>query len=325
MPTYGRGNTDLKNSFINVTEDATLKGVVIYYPDQPCQNEIPSEYPATIHMYGNNAAIQDIELLNSYIGVWAVEAHRHYIARIQGQPIYIGLYIDETYDIGRIEDVHFNPWFCKEINYLYTQTQFGRSFVMGRSDWEYVFNTFSFAYAIGYHFIETSTGSMNGNFLGIGADYACNASIVVDQSQPPGLLITNGEFTSFHNDEFAPNNTFESTQVLIYKDNVGPVVFSASSFWGPSQNIARLYSDSTLTFQGSQFVQWNLQNKNLDSAAIYANNGNVIVEACEFQQNGTQIQIDSGGNKLIFTNNILKDGMYSKIDSNVKTAINNNL
>ena len=26
---------------------------------------------------------------------------------------------------------------------------------MGRSDWEYVFNTFSFGYAIGYHFIAT--------------------------------------------------------------------------------------------------------------------------------------------------------------------------
>lgn len=39
---------------------------------------------------------------------------------------------------------------------------------MGRSDWEYVFNTFAFAYSIGYHFIERATGSMNGNFLGIG-------------------------------------------------------------------------------------------------------------------------------------------------------------
>ena len=40
------------------------------------------------------------------------------------------------------------------------------AFVFGRSDWEYVFNTFAFAYAIGYHFIERETGSMNGNFLG---------------------------------------------------------------------------------------------------------------------------------------------------------------
>lgn len=48
---------------------------------------------------------------------------------------------------------------------------------------------------------------MNGNFLGIGADYACNASVQVDAAQAPGLLITNGEFTSFHDKSFAPNNT----------------------------------------------------------------------------------------------------------------------
>jgi hypothetical protein len=35
---------------------------------------------------------------------------RHYIARIQGQPLNIGVFIDSTYDIGRIENVHFNPW-----------------------------------------------------------------------------------------------------------------------------------------------------------------------------------------------------------------------
>lgn len=65
-------------------------------------------------------------------------------------------------------DVHFNPWFSSKDPFVYYQTTYGRAFVMGRSDWEYVFNTFAFAYAVGYHFIERATGSMNGNFLGIG-------------------------------------------------------------------------------------------------------------------------------------------------------------
>lgn len=75
---------------------------------------------------------------------------------------------------------------------------------------------------------------MNGNFVGIGADYACNASVQVggcdrsiggievcsclelllkvDASQAPGLLITNGEFTAFHNKDFAPNSTASKGQ-----------------------------------------------------------------------------------------------------------------
>lgn len=44
----------------------------------------------------------------------------------------------------------------------------GRAFVFARTDWEYVFNTFAFGYAIGYHFIASPQGSCNGNFLGIG-------------------------------------------------------------------------------------------------------------------------------------------------------------
>lgn len=36
-------------------------------------------------MVGNNAAVTDIELLNSFNAISAVQAHRHYIARIQGQ------------------------------------------------------------------------------------------------------------------------------------------------------------------------------------------------------------------------------------------------
>ena len=58
-------------------------------------------------------AVTDVELLGAWNGVAAVAAHRHYIARVQGQPLNIGVFVDETYDIGRIEDVHFNPWYYR--------------------------------------------------------------------------------------------------------------------------------------------------------------------------------------------------------------------
>jgi hypothetical protein len=97
-----------------------------------------------------------------------VGAGRHYIARIQGQPINTGIYVDETYDIGRIEDVHWNPWYADDKTFMSWQLLHGRAFVFARTDWEYVLNTFAFGYAIGYHFIASSKGSCNGNFLGIG-------------------------------------------------------------------------------------------------------------------------------------------------------------
>ena len=145
-------------------------------------------FAPTVRLAGSNAAVTDVELLNSYIGVNATGAPRHYIARIQGQPIAVGVFVDQTFDIGRIEDCHFNPWgpgLRGTVGQF--QLRYGRAFVIERSDWEYVFNTFAFGYAIGYHFtistanfnpgIENSKGC-NGNFVGIGADYCRNASVL---------------------------------------------------------------------------------------------------------------------------------------------------
>jgi hypothetical protein len=51
---------------------------------------VPAPYPYTIVMTGNNPSVQDVELLNSYNGISAVGAARHYIARVQGQPTNVG-------------------------------------------------------------------------------------------------------------------------------------------------------------------------------------------------------------------------------------------
>mgnify|MGYP001138675219 CR=1 FL=1 len=37
-------------------------------------------------MKDNNPAVLDVELLNSFNGIQAVSAHRHYIARVQVRP-----------------------------------------------------------------------------------------------------------------------------------------------------------------------------------------------------------------------------------------------
>jgi hypothetical protein len=240
MPTQGKGvpcDINCTRAFVTVTENAVLRGFSIYYPEQE-NKKTPVAYPWTVFCgdpdkkynrggSADNAAVTDVELLGSWNGVAAVQAHRHYIARVHGHPINIGVFVDATYDIGRIEDVHFNPWFSSAHPFVYYQSTYGRAFVFGRSDWEYVFNTFAFGYAIGYHFIERETGSMNGNFLGIGADLMTNASVQVDQSQPFGILITNGEFTAFcdggGNGFCDPSVNRSPTHVVVGPKNQGTI------------------------------------------------------------------------------------------------------
>jgi hypothetical protein len=136
------------------------------------------------------------------------------------------------------------------------QLTVGQGFVFGRSDWEYVFNTFSFGYAYGYHFISTPTGSCNGNFLGIGADLCTNASVVVDQGQPYGILITNGEFTAFIDKNFCPSCVGDPTHVVTNAGNGANVRFVNSAFWGPAHQIGMLYGDAVVGFSQCTFWQW---------------------------------------------------------------------
>eukprot|EP00730_Choanoeca_flexa_P020357 TRINITY_DN9947_c0_g1_i3.p1 TRINITY_DN9947_c0_g1~~TRINITY_DN9947_c0_g1_i3.p1 ORF type:complete len:472 (+),score=92.94 TRINITY_DN9947_c0_g1_i3:26-1417(+) len=305
MPLANRGNASAP-PFIVVNPDASLKGVVIWHVEQ-LRAGYPTPYPFAVSLIGANAAVQDVEILNAYNGIRAVGAARHYIARVQGQPLNIGVYIDSTYDIGRIEDVHFNPWFSIDKEFMSHQVTQGRAFVFGRSDWEYVFNTFAFAYAYGYHFIKTPTGTMNGNFVGIGADYACNASVQVDAAQAPGLLIVNGEFTAFHNQQFAPNATSSPAQIVVAATNIGPVNLVDSSFWGPSENIARIDGQGVTSFNSCIFSGWDRQK--LGKPAIQANSGSLIVSSSEFQEPQHQIQLEANVSKAVIVGNIIAGPM----------------
>ena len=107
----GRGNAT-GPAFLTVSEDCTCRGMIFFYPDN-IRGAAPAAYPYTINMVGNNPAVVDVELLNVWNGIRAVQSQRHYIARVQGQPANVGIFVDETYDIGRIEvsnQIWFHLW-----------------------------------------------------------------------------------------------------------------------------------------------------------------------------------------------------------------------
>ncbi len=123
---------------------------------------------------------------------------RHRIRSVVGCVLRRVIWLDTCSDIGRIENVqwHCHWWSSPKVGgdgdkvykYMWRNCE---GFIFARSDWEYVTNTFIFPVNIGYHFIATNNGAMNGQLCGIGAD-AANRCIVVDEIQPMGLLITNG-------------------------------------------------------------------------------------------------------------------------------------
>lgn len=290
LVTGGRGSED-GTPFITLQNNACVSGVVIYYPEQITDGE-PYPYPWAIKMKGTNAAVFDLELLNPYQGINAAGAARHNIRNVTGQPLRTGIFVDAIYDIGRIENVHFNPWWTMGTQAYKWQFAHGEAFVFARADWEYVLNTFCFGYRTGYKFVRSATGECNGNFLGIGAD-DCNRAVLVEQSAEYGLLITNAEFTSFHGDD--------PTMVEVLGTNKGVVRISNSAFWGPCNQIAKIGGQGTVGFSDCTFVQWGEEG---DRAAIQASSGNVLIRGCEFRQKKQHIVLGKYVDSAVITGNL---------------------
>lgn len=279
-------------AFLTLNHNATLKGVVIYYPKQK-PDDVPDAYPWAIAMRGKNPAVLAVELLNPFNGIDTTGSERHLIRDVHGQPLRRGVFVDQVYDIGRIENVHFNPWWSTRPKLYRWQMEHGEAFIFGRTDWQYVFNTFCFGYNVGYKFIKTKAGFCNGNFLGLGAD-DCYTALVVEDSAPFGLLITNGEFVSFHGPD--------PTMVEVKASNTGSVRFSNCAFWGPCHQIAKVAGRGTVGFSDCTFVQWDSQKEGRH--AIQATGGTVLVRGCEFREAKPQIELGEGVRRAVITGNV---------------------
>lgn len=298
--------------FITLNTNSTLKGVVLYYPEQNV-NDTPKAYPWAIAMRGKNPAVLDVEMLNPYNGIDATQNERHLIRNVHGQPLRRGVWIDSIYDIGRVENVHFNPWWSMHPKLFQWQMANGEAFIFGRTDWQYVLNTFCFGYKVGYRFIQSKAGVTNGNFLGIGAD-DCWTAVLVEQSAPFGILITNGEFVSFHGPD--------PTMVEVTKTHTGSVRFVNCAFWGPSNQIARIAGSGTVGFSDCTFTQWD--SKREGRYAIQVESGTVLIRGCEFRENKAQIELGEAVRRAVITGNVVTGAIRISNKSKGSVQIGNN-
>ena len=319
----GRGQED-GAPLIALSPGATISGITIFYPEQSIDDVQP--YPWAIQCRGMHNSIVNVTLVNPYKGIDIGTYHNelHYIRNVFGCPIKIGLYVNNCTDIGRIENVHFNPHYWardegdgeqrpnweKLIDYLLKN---GEGFVFGRTDWEYVLDTFCYGYRVGYHFVATEQGVCNGNFLGIGADGTQNA-IVVEQSAPYGILITNGEFVSMRAED--------PVEIIVSAENTGTIQFNNCAFWGPSSQIARIQGKGYVSFLQCNFVDWDFAKKKLP--AIDANGGSLSVQSCTFQKAGRQIHLGQEHGSAIIRGNFMKGeiGISNESRGNVQLGFN---
>lgn len=286
LATGGRDNEDAPALF-EMRNSSSVSGITVYYPDQLVDDICP--YPWTFHIgsYSKDTTvfdctIENVTLINSYNGIHAGpnENGRHRINSVFGCVLRRGIFVESIGDIGRIENVQFHChfWghpntrgdFWKVFKYMQGNCE---AFIFGRSDWEYVTNTFVFPARTGYRFIKTEngnwTGSCNGQFSGIAAD-ATGCSIQIDAIQQMGLLITNGQFNS--------HLTGDSTQIIVSEGCEGNIRFVNCGFWGPVKRNAWIKGNSFVSFSDCYFSN----NQNTREHSIVAQNGKLQVSNCTF-------------------------------------------
>ena len=241
LATGGRGQEDGPSLF-EMGDSSAVRGLTVWYPHQQTTNITP--YSWTFHLQGFDNTVENITLINSYNGIRVgPEGNvRHRIRSVYGCVLRRGILVDACSDIGRIENVQFHChwWSAPDVGgdwkavheFMWKHCE---AFIFGRTDWEYVNNTFVFPVNIGYRFIQTKAGAANGQFSGIGADEA-NVCVKVEAIQPMGLLIANGQFVCMHGDTRIP--------VLVEKTCQGSVRLVNCSFWGPNRQCVVSHSQS---------------------------------------------------------------------------------
>jgi len=274
----GRGNENSK-PFITLNTSSTLKGVTIFYPEQKVGAITP--YPWTVQGKGQHYNVIDTTIANAYNGIDCGTFHNegHHLRNVHMCALNKGVYIDQTTDVGRVENVHIHNvyWWRvskpyaltgEEINALNTYTpKHLVGFIIGRTDWQYMSNCFVIWAKIGFHFIKSQRGLANAVITQSGSDIGPLAVKIDAVQNHAGVAFENCQFMS----------GFE-----ISPDNRGPVKLTNCGFWSIPQTGSQmmLHGDNTVFLTATHFHRWDIVKKG--TPCIEMTNGSLIVQGCEF-------------------------------------------
>jgi len=301
LATGGRDREDGPALF-EMGNSSAVQGLTVFYPEQKIDDVHP--YAWTFHLQGSDNTVENVTLINSYNGirVGPEKNGRHRIRSVVGCVLRRGIWVDYCRDIGRIDNIewHCHWWVSRHTGGDWTKVcrymeEHCEGFIFGKTDWEYVTNTFIFPGRIGYRFIRTPNGLTNGHFCGIGAD-TVNRCIEVEAVQTIGLLITNSMFVACVGENPA--------HVVVEPTCGGSVRFQNCAFWGPASHNVVSHGDGFVSLSNCYLGRMcGLDVAHGGRAIIDADNGKLQVEGCTFATPGPSVRLGKGLRHAIVTGN----------------------
>ena len=263
MPYAGQGS-ESGEAFISLEIGSGIKNLSIWYPNQSASAVTPYPFtilcnPETAKGAGDNTSVINVTLVNSYQGIkiGPVWNELHYIRNVYGTPLKNGIWLSQTTDIGRIMNVHFEPKYWSAsgltgspsentiLNWLQNN---GTGIIMGRSDWEYIYDVSLVGYQTGMQIIKYSDMGPNGVIYGLNIDRS-KIGINLSDVNFIGWAITNSTI----------NVEGENSSCIITGDAFTTIVqFNTCTFGGSPKTAIQFSDNSTgrLSFQNCTFKNW---------------------------------------------------------------------
>ena len=290
--------------FILLNIDSCLKGVTIFYPNQDLKK--PKAYPWTVRGQGANMTILDVLMINPWQAVdFSLPTGRHLIRGLYAGALHRGIVVDQCWDVGRIEDVHFWPFYGWNEDGKKIQSDGAIAFDIAKTDWEYMTNCFCFGYDIGFRF-RRNAGRLNGNVVltQSGADMSRNAVQVDSVQAHSGIAFSNCQMMG---------------RLVVGSDNFGPVKFSNCGFWAVpgTDTFAVLEGHANVTFTGCHFHDWGLTDA--QAPCILAKTGSLLVSSCDFMADKPKIRLEENVAAASILGNYMRGG--EKITNNSKGKV----
>ena len=292
---YGDKGKANGTPLLKVANGSAVIGVTVYYPEQSATS--PVAYPVTMQAIdcvgSNNSGYPTLKystLVNPYRGVNFGPTWNELgvLEHVYMTPLEIGVYVNMTTDIGRIEDLYISADYYskfasgidknKLISYM-------KNNVVGmellRSDWQYVYRSEIKDVYIGIKFSQA---------LGAGAVDSCN-------SQMYDLKISNSTYGLY----FAYNKTFNlltkvdiSTDkecVLLQKGFSGSVSLNTATLSSKNSSCITSNAGSTgaVSLMDSTLVSWKT-----GAYAVNASGGGVQLDNCKATGKGTTVMLGQG-------------------------------
>lgn len=314
----GKGQAD-GEPLITLKPNAVIRNLVIHYPEQTLPDIVA--YPWTIRGDGEMCQVLDVTITNPYRAVdfgtkWN---ELHLIRNVFACPLKTGLFIDQCTDVGRVENVHFNPNFWTrmalqprypggDIKAYLEKNLVG--FKIGKTDWEYMTNCFVIFPKIGFHFDDFGHGPGNAVITQSGSDI-CPMAVRVDKTQGhAGVQFVNGQFMA---------------TIVVGKENKGPVKLSNCGFWGVPETREQVvkHGPSSLVLNGCHFTGWDAGKTG--QPCIRADGGRMVVSSCDFMDIGKKaIVLEKGLTAATITGCLLRgeDAILDESGGDVQVGLN---